>query len=104
MRGAACSVWRCRNFFGKGYPGIWNAIQGLLSGLERSDELSRKMLAETDRKALDEQQGVSLEPQHAAFSEERVEQLASALEDRTVPDETIQRRARAGNPGTFFPR
>ena len=36
----------------RGYPGIWNAVQGLSDGLDRSGELSRKMLTETDRKSL----------------------------------------------------
>ena len=45
------------------------------------------------QEALDEPQGISLEPQRAPFPSERVKQLAHALIDPTVAAKTIQRRA-----------
>lgn len=49
------------------------------------------------QKFLDKHTGIDLEPQKAPFPKERVQQLGTSLTDRTVPDETIQRRARAGS-------
>lgn len=49
------------------------------------------------QKFLDKHAGIDLEPKKAPFPKERVQQLGTSLTDRTVPDETIQRRARAGS-------
>ena len=49
------------------------------------------------QKFLDKHTGIDLEPKKAPFPAERVQQLGTSLTDRTVPDETIQRRARAGS-------
>ena len=45
---------------------------------------------------LDKQQGIQIAPQKAPFPAERVEKLGKSLTDPTVPDYTIQRRAKAG--------
>ena len=45
---------------------------------------------------LDKQLGINIAPQKAPFPEERVNQLGRSLTDPTVPESTIQRRARAG--------
>ena len=42
---------------------------------------------------LDKAQGLHLAPQKAPFPTERVQAIAGSLEDKTVPTETIQRRA-----------
>ena len=49
------------------------------------------------QKFLDKHTGIDLEPKKAPFPAERVQQLGTSLTDHTVPDETIQRRARAGS-------
>ena len=45
---------------------------------------------------LDKQQGIHIAPQKAPYPAERVEKLGKSLTDPTVPESTIQRRARAG--------
>lgn len=47
------------------------------------------------QRALDEAQGLHLAPQKAPFPAERVQKVAQSLEDQTVPEETIKRRANA---------
>lgn len=47
-------------------------------------------------RSIDERAGIAMNPRHAAFPVERVQQLAHSLTDPTVPDETIQRRANTG--------
>ncbi|MBQ8122510.1 MAG: hypothetical protein IJ170_04245 [Ruminococcus sp.] len=47
-------------------------------------------------RSVDERAGIAMNPRHAAFPAERVQQLAHSLTDPTVPDETIQRRANTG--------
>ena len=48
------------------------------------------------QRSLDRKTGLHLTPQKADFPLERVMTLAHSLTDPTVPDETIQRRARSG--------
>ena len=48
------------------------------------------------QRSLDRKTGLNLTPQKSEFPLERVQTLAHSLTDPTVPDETIQRRARAG--------
>lgn len=43
--------------------------------------------------SLDERKGIKIAPQKAEFPEERVEKIAHSLEDTTVSEETVQRRA-----------
>lgn len=45
---------------------------------------------------IDKKNGINIRPQTAAFPDERVQQFSHSLTDPTVPDETIQRRARNG--------
>ena len=45
--------------------------------------------------ALDDELGISIAPQHPDYPQERVEQVAQSLADPTVPDKTIERRARS---------
>lgn len=47
------------------------------------------------QEALDAETGLYIAPQVPEYPEERVEQVAQSLEDETVPDETIERRARS---------
>ncbi|MDE6788353.1 MAG: hypothetical protein K2J47_03425, partial [Ruminococcus sp.] len=47
------------------------------------------------QKELDEKNGLQIAPQKADFPSERVAQIAESLTDKTVPPETIQRRARS---------
>lgn len=47
-------------------------------------------------RSIDESAGIAMNPRHAAFPAERVQQLAHSLTDPTVPDETIERRANTG--------
>ncbi len=48
------------------------------------------------QKELDSRFGLHIAPKKAPFPEERVEKLGNSLTDQTVPESTIQRRARAG--------
>lgn len=52
-------------------------------------------LLDTVQRTLDKAQGLNLNPRHAPFDSERAAQIGDSLTDRTVPDETIQRRARS---------
>lgn len=61
---------------------------------ERYSEMN-DILAEV-QEALDEAQGLHLNPVKAPFPAERVQQLAHSLEDPGVPAETIMRRANTG--------
>ncbi len=45
---------------------------------------------------IDKKNGINIRPQTADFPLERVQQFSHSLTDPTVPDETIQRRARSG--------
>lgn len=47
------------------------------------------------QRTLDEAQGIAIEPQRPPFPAERVQTVAHALEDPTVPEDTIRRRADA---------
>ncbi len=50
-------------------------------------------LLDTTQRALDKAQGLALAPRHVSFDEERAAQIGDSLIDKTVPDETIVRRA-----------
>lgn len=50
-------------------------------------------IASDVQKSLDERSGVDLAPRKGSFPKERIAKVAHSLEDRTVPLETVQRRA-----------
>ena len=50
-------------------------------------------LLDTTQRTLDKAQGLALTPRHVPFDEERAAQIGDSLTDKTVPDETIVRRA-----------
>ena len=52
-------------------------------------------LAQAAQRAVLARQGLNLTPPAASFEEKRVYKVAHSLEDTTVPDETIERRARS---------
>lgn len=52
-------------------------------------------LAQAAQRAVLARQGLNLTPPTASFEEERARKIAHSLEDTTVPDETIERRARS---------
>lgn len=45
------------------------------------------------QRTVDKKQGINIRPQHAPFNQERADQIGRALTDKTVSEETIQRRA-----------
>lgn len=63
--------------------------------LRGSYENINKILAQVQN-SIDKEKGIRLAPQKAEFPEERVKKIAVSLEDETVPEETIQRRADSG--------
>lgn len=52
-------------------------------------------LAQAAQRAVLARQGLNLTPPTASFEEDRARKIGHSLEDETVPDETIQRRARS---------
>ena len=52
-------------------------------------------LAQAAQRAVLARQGLNLTPPTAPFEEDRARKIGHSLEDETVPDETIQRRARS---------
>lgn len=83
------------------------ALSGSVTGIERSSRegacvsLLKDRCADVDELALAAQktaltrQGLNLTPPTAPFEEDRARKIGHSLEDDTVPDETIQRRARS---------
>lgn len=83
------------------------ALSGSVTGIERGSRegacvsLLKDRCADVDKLALAAQktaltrQGLTLTPPTAPFEEERARKIGRSLEDETVPDETIQRRARS---------
>lgn len=83
------------------------ALSGSVPGIERGSRegacvgLLKDRCADVDELALAAQktaltrQGLNLTPPTAPFEEERARKIGHSLEDDTVPDETIQRRARS---------
>lgn len=63
--------------------------------LRGSYENINEILAQVQN-SIDKEKGIRLAPQKAEFPEERVKKIANSLEDETVPEETIQRRADSG--------
>jgi len=47
------------------------------------------------QRSLDKKAGLSIAPQHVPFDEERAKQIGTSLTDKTVPEATIQRRAKS---------
>lgn len=47
------------------------------------------------QRSLDKKAGLSIAPQHVPFDEERAKQIGTSLTDKTVPETTIQRRAKS---------
>lgn len=47
------------------------------------------------QRSLDKKAGLSIAPQHVPFDEERAKQIGASLTDKTVPETTIQRRAKS---------
>lgn len=45
------------------------------------------------QRTVDKVQGINIRPQHAPFNQERADQIGHSLTDKTVSEETIQRRA-----------
>jgi hypothetical protein len=62
----------------------------LREGCDYTDEL-----AQAAQRAVLARQGLSLTPPTADFEEDRARKIGHSLEDTTVPDETIERRARS---------
>lgn len=62
----------------------------LREGCNDVDELAREA-----QRAVLARQGLNLTPPTASFEEERARKIGHSLEDETVPDETIERRARS---------
>ena len=50
-------------------------------------------LLEKVQRTVDKAQGINIRPQHAPFNQERADQIGHSLTDKTVSEETIQRRA-----------
>lgn len=83
------------------------ALSGSVPGIERGSRegacvsLLKDRCTDVDELALAAQktalmrQGLNLTPPTADFEEERARKIGHSLEDETVPDETIQRRARS---------
>lgn len=63
--------------------------------LRGSYENINEILAQVQT-SLDEKREIGIAPQKAEFPEERVQKIASSLEDETVPEEVIKRRADTG--------
>lgn len=63
--------------------------------LRGSYENINKILAQAQT-SLDEKRRIGIAPQKAEFPEERVQKIAGSLEDETVPEEVIKRRADTG--------
>ena len=85
------------------------ALSGSVTGIERGSRegacvsLLKDRCADVDELALAAQktaltrQGLNLTPLTAPFEEERARKIGHSLEDNTVPDETIRRRARSAS-------
>lgn len=83
------------------------ALSGSVPGIERGSRegacvsLLKDRCADVDELALAAQktaltrQGLNLTPPTAPFEEDRAHKIGHSLEDTTVPDETIQRRAKS---------
>lgn len=83
------------------------ALSGSVTGIERGSRegacvgLLKDRCGDVDELALAAQktaltrQGLNLTPPTAPFEEDRARKIGRSLEDDTVPDETIQRRARS---------
>lgn len=70
--------------------------EGVCTQLLRDRYSDVNQVCEQVMRSMDERAGIAMNPRHAAFPAERVQQLAHSLTDPTVPDETIQRRANTG--------
>jgi len=67
------------------------AAELLRYGYDNINNILERVQTDIDRK-----KRVNIRPQKALFPKERVSTFSHSLEDRTVPDETIQRRANNG--------
>lgn len=70
--------------------------EGVCTQLLRDRYSDVNQVCEQVMRSMDERAGIAMNPRHAAFPAERVQQLAHSLTDPTVPEETIQRRANTG--------
>ncbi|HOR22354.1 MAG TPA: hypothetical protein PLY43_06485, partial [Ruminococcus sp.] len=70
--------------------------EGVCTQLLRDRYSDVNQVCEQVMRSVDERAGIAMNPRHAAFPAERVQQLAHSLTDPTVSDETIQRRANTG--------
>lgn len=70
--------------------------EGVCTQLLHDRYSDTNQICEQVMRSVDETAGIAMNPRHAAFPAERVQQLAHSLTDPTVPDETIQRRANTG--------
>jgi hypothetical protein len=69
--------------------------EGTCTALLRKGCSDADELAQAAQRAALARQGLNLTPPTADFEEERARKIGHSLEDTTVPDETIQRRARS---------
>lgn len=70
--------------------------EGVCTQLLHDRYSDTNQVCEQVMRSVDERAGIAMNPRHAAFPAERVQQLAHSLTDPTVQDETIQRRANTG--------
>ncbi len=70
--------------------------EGVCTQLLRDRYSDVNQVCEQVMRSVDERAGIAMNPRHAAFPAERVQQLVHSLTDPTVSDETIQRRANTG--------
>ncbi len=70
--------------------------EGVCTQLLHDRYSDTNQVCEQVMRSIDERAGIAMNPRHAAFPAERVQQLAHSLTDPTVPDETIRRRANTG--------
>lgn len=84
-----------RAFSGKVLDIAQGEREGACTALLREGCNDVDELAQAAQRAVLARQGLNLTPPTAPFEEERARKIGHSLEDTTVPDETIQRRARS---------
>ena len=84
-----------RAFSGKVLDIAQGEREGTCTALLREGCNDADELAQAAQRAVLARQGLNLTPPTADFEEERARKIGHSLEDTTVPDETIQRRARS---------
>lgn len=84
-----------RAFSGKVLDIAQGEREGACTALLREGCNDVDELAQAAQRAVLARQGLNLTPPTAPFEEDRARKIGRSLEDDTVPDETIQRRARS---------